>query len=167
MILDYHKIPNSPYAIVPSLDSEGADEKAPAQSAIAASPYASAFQTFPVFVKPTCDKFSRGIGISSKILSPADLEPCVARLRQQFPDQELLIEPFLSGREMSVTIVGTGVDARVIGVHEISWPKGNQWEAQDFYSFDRKYGPPEAWCKYTYPSLTDPIVMKVCVPSFC
>lgn len=165
MILDYHKIPNAPYAIVQSLDSGAADEKSPAQSAIAASPYASALQTYPMFIKPSCDSFSRGVGPSNKILSSADLEPAVARLRLQLPDQDVLIEPFLPGREMTVTIVGTGADARAVGVSELCWPKGNQWEKEDYYSFDRKFGPPEAWGNYTYPSLTDPIVTKVCIPS--
>ncbi|KAG9028699.1 hypothetical protein FS837_003803 [Tulasnella sp. UAMH 9824] len=128
MILDYHRIPNSPYAIVPSLESGSTNETSPAHSAINSSPYAHALQTYPLFVKPSCDTYSRGITSISKVLSPTDLEPAVASLRQQYPDQEVLIEPFLSGREITYTIIGTGPDARVIGGREVGWPKGNQWE---------------------------------------
>ncbi|KIO16993.1 hypothetical protein M407DRAFT_33363 [Tulasnella calospora MUT 4182] len=42
----------------------------------------------------------------------------------------------------------------------MTWPKGNQWENQDFYTFERKCGAEEAWPDYSHPSLTDPRIMK-------
>ncbi|KIO17527.1 hypothetical protein M407DRAFT_12313 [Tulasnella calospora MUT 4182] len=150
---------------VPSLDSGYSDERSPAQSAINSSPYVHALQTYPLFVKPSYDGGSRKIGTVNKVISPADLEPAVNSLRQQFPDQEVLIEPFLSSAEMTITIIGTGPGVHVIGAREMSWPKGNQWEDQDYYSFERKTGAEEAWSDYSHPSLTDPRIMKARAPS--
>ncbi|RAQ51498.1 D-alanine--D-alanine ligase [Aspergillus flavus] len=59
--------------------------------------------------------------IFNKVTEPAELESAVKKLRSIFPDQDILVEPFLSGRELSVSILGTGVQSCVVGVTGFLW----------------------------------------------
>ena len=46
-------------------------------------------------------------------------------LSKRFPTQTILVERFLEGREFTVGMLGTGPDARVIGVRELVFLKDN------------------------------------------
>ena len=76
---------------------------------------------FPLFVKPLHEGTSKGIDAASVVASEAALreriEWTVARYRQP-----ALVEAFLPGREFSVGILGTGAEAHVFGVTEITTP---------------------------------------------
>jgi D-alanine-D-alanine ligase-like ATP-grasp enzyme len=78
---------------------------------------------YPLFLKPVTEGSSKGIDGVNKVMEPADLESAVKKLRSLLPDQDILVEPFLSGREFSVSILGTGALGRVIGVTEFFWKK--------------------------------------------
>lgn len=73
---------------------------------------------FPLFVKPVAEGTSKGITADSRVCSTQELESVCVRLLEQF-GQSVLIEEFLPGREFTVGIIGTGADARVLGVMEI------------------------------------------------
>ncbi len=73
---------------------------------------------YPLFVKPLHEGTSKGINGASIVTSPEALAERVAWIAATYR-QPALIEPFLSGREFSVGILGTGARARVIGVTEI------------------------------------------------
>ena len=73
------------------------------------------FPAFPLFIKPNSEGSSKGINARSKIDSLEEIEPAISYLTSQYPEQQLLIEPFLAGRECSVGILGTGEEARVLG----------------------------------------------------
>lgn len=45
----------------------------------------------------------------------------VASMRERFPDQDILIENFLEGRDFTVLVMGTRDRARVVGVLEQVW----------------------------------------------
>lgn len=85
--------------------------------------YASHLTTYPLFVKPVADGSSRGIQPQSKVTAPSELETTVSQLCERYPDQDILIESFLAGREFTVAIVGTGSSARVVGVLEFCWDR--------------------------------------------
>ncbi|MDD3201848.1 MAG: ATP-grasp domain-containing protein [Bacteroidales bacterium] len=74
---------------------------------------------YPLFVKPIAEGTSKGIDRNSKI-------DCIEVLRERCKyildtfHQPALVEEFLSGREFTVGITGTGDEAKVIGVMEIS-----------------------------------------------
>ena len=76
---------------------------------------ASSLTTHPTFVKPAADGMSKGIHPHSKVTSLSELEAGVSLVYERYPDQCILIEPFLAGREFTVGIVGTGSSARVVG----------------------------------------------------
>lgn len=72
----------------------------------------------PLFAKPVGEGTGKGIGPTSKISDRQALgricDDLLARYRQP-----VLVETFLSGREMTVGILGTGDEARVLGTLEI------------------------------------------------
>jgi len=73
---------------------------------------------FPLFAKPVAEGTSKGITADSKIPDrPALLRTC-KDLLEQFR-QPVLVETYLSGREFTVGIVGTGGRAEVVGSMEV------------------------------------------------
>ena len=73
---------------------------------------------FPLFVKPVAEGSSKGISASSKIHTEEDLQRQCRDLLDRF-QQPVLVEPFLSGREFTVGMIGTGREAASVGVLEI------------------------------------------------
>jgi D-alanine-D-alanine ligase len=73
---------------------------------------------FPVFAKPVREGSGKGIDENSHAASGEALRRVAADLLERF-QQPVLVEEFLPGREFTVGIVGTGEDARVLGVTEI------------------------------------------------
>jgi D-alanine-D-alanine ligase len=124
MVLDYFKVPTAPYAVVQNntrLLPENPHHSRRAALSIASSPYASSLSAFPLFIKPCAEGTGKGITPSSKITNPSELETVTRDLCERFPGQDILIEPFLVGREHTVGIVGTGDEAIVIGITEASF----------------------------------------------
>ncbi len=72
----------------------------------------------PYFVKPVAEGTGKGITPASIIREKEKLAHGVAGLLQTYR-QPVLVEPYLSGREFTVGIVGTGNDARAIGSMEV------------------------------------------------
>jgi D-alanine-D-alanine ligase len=89
---------------------------------------------FPLFVKPIAEGTGKGINAESKIQNKGELVSVCSRLIMQF-NQPVLVETFLPGREFTVGIVGTGKDARDLGVLEILMKNNEQ---EDVYSFFNK-----------------------------
>lgn len=73
---------------------------------------------FPVIAKPISEGTGKGIGKDSVINDKEHLKRQVVRLLSRYR-QPVLIEGFLSGREYTAGIIGTGKDARVIGIIEV------------------------------------------------
>lgn len=89
---------------------------------------------YPLFVKPVAEGTGKGIGPDSKVRNFQELKKaCLDRL-EQF-GQPVLVETFLAGREITVGIVGTGPEARVIGMMEVIY---NQKEQSGIYSYHNK-----------------------------
>jgi len=73
---------------------------------------------YPLFVKPLAGGTSMGVSAASCVSTPSELaRVCRDLLRRM--RQPVLVETFLPGREMTVGIVGTGADARALGVLEV------------------------------------------------
>ncbi|KUJ96089.1 MAG: ATP-grasp enzyme, D-alanine-D-alanine ligase [Desulfonauticus sp. 38_4375] len=72
----------------------------------------------PYFVKPVAEGTSKGVDSSSIVKDRALLPQVVDRIIKKFK-QPALIEPYLSGREFTVGIIGTGKKARIIGTLEV------------------------------------------------
>ena len=73
---------------------------------------------YPLFVKPNADGTGKGITAKSLVHNKVELERAIDRIHAQF-NQPALVESYLSGREFTVGITGTGKHATVIGVMEI------------------------------------------------
>jgi len=73
---------------------------------------------FPLFVKPVAEGTGKGIYARSRVRNRRELEQTLMELIPAFR-QPALVETYLSGREYTVGIVGTGSDAEVLGAMEI------------------------------------------------
>lgn len=90
---------------------------------------------YPLFIKPACEGTGKGIDGTSKITSPENLSPVVARLLAAFR-QPLLVETYLPGREFTAGVVGTGEASRCVGVMEVMMKKPSDGEL--VYSYFNK-----------------------------
>ena len=73
---------------------------------------------FPLFAKPVAEGTSKGISGASKIADRQALRAVCVDLLRKFR-QPVLVETFLSGREFTVGVTGTGDAAVAVGTMEI------------------------------------------------
>jgi len=73
---------------------------------------------FPLFVKPVAEGTGKGITPRSIVRGAAELKPAVVDLLKRFA-QPVLIEPYLTGREFTVGVLGSGRAARAVAAMEI------------------------------------------------
>lgn len=72
----------------------------------------------PYFIKPVAEGTGKGISPASIIRTPALLGAACKQMITEFR-QPVIVEPFLSGREFTVAIIGTGTAAKVLGTMEV------------------------------------------------
>lgn len=72
----------------------------------------------PYFVKPVAEGTGKGISEKSIVLEPIHMAALCSELLKQYR-QPVLVERYLSGREFTVGIAGTGPDAEVLGTLEV------------------------------------------------
>ena len=89
---------------------------------------------FPVFAKPVAEGTGKGITALSKITNRQNLQKVCKHLLKTF-QQPVLIETYLLGREFTVGILGTGNDARALGVMEVILKPDAEKNA---YSYENK-----------------------------
>jgi D-alanine-D-alanine ligase len=97
-----HGIPTTPFAVVETV----------ADIAKVQLPY-------PLFAKPLAEGTGKGVDTRSRINDELSLNAVCRDLLKKFR-QPVLVETYLPGREFTVGIVGTGANARVIGVMEVA-----------------------------------------------
>lgn len=73
---------------------------------------------FPLFIKPVAEGSGKGIGARSVVNDPEELRSESISLLRTYK-QPVLVEKLLTGREFTVGILGTGKNARVVGVMEV------------------------------------------------
>lgn len=73
---------------------------------------------FPVFIKPVAEGTGKGISDKSKVNNFEELCLRVKEMLKKYK-QPVLIEEYLSGREFTTGIIGTGQNAKVWGTMEI------------------------------------------------
>ncbi len=99
-----------------------------------ASDIAGIDMPYPLFVKPVAEGTGKGISPRSIVRSKAELKPAIVELLERF-NQPVLVEPFLSGREFTVGLLGCGEGTRAIGVMEVHLLAGAE---QGLYSYFNK-----------------------------
>jgi D-alanine-D-alanine ligase len=82
------------------------------------SDLASVNLAYPLFAKPVAEGTGKGIDSRSKVNNKVELEDICVELLERFK-QPVLVEEYLPGREFTVGVVGTGENAKVVGVMEI------------------------------------------------
>ncbi|KAH9474398.1 D-alanine--D-alanine ligase [Psilocybe cubensis] len=125
MVLEHYGVPSAPYACVPPRNAWSKAAEMSVESVIQSSPHSQALKTFPLFAKPSAEGSGVGIQQANKVTDYEQLAKVVEDLSLRYPTQTILIERFLSGREFTVGILGTGSNARAIGVREIVFLKDN------------------------------------------
>lgn len=73
---------------------------------------------YPVFAKPVAEGSSKGISEASFVTNRRELAATCGELLERYR-QPVLVERFLPGRELTVGLLGTARDARVLGVMEV------------------------------------------------
>ena len=82
----------------------------------------------PLFVKPLAEGSSKGVCARSIVNNRKELLRICTKLIPDFP-AGLLIEEFLSGREVTAGVIGNGIRAQVIAVMEVVWTDRSEAEA--------------------------------------
>ena len=88
----------------------------------------------PLIVKPPHEGSTIGI---TKVNGYSEMNEAYT-LAAQF-DDEVLAEEFITGRELTVTILGTGAQARALPIIEIVAPQGNYDYQNKYFTDDTKY----------------------------
>ena len=76
--------------------------------------------TFPLFIKPISEGTGKGISSESIVWNTRNVQSHCINLLNTY-GQPVLVEKYLSGKEYTVGILGTGMNAKVIGVLEIEF----------------------------------------------
>jgi len=98
-----HGLPTAPFAVV------GSPEEARAVDL-----------PVPLFLKPLAEGSSKGVNQRSLVRRHDELIAACRAMLEQYR-QPVLVEAFLSGREVTVGVLGHGTTARVLGVMEVSF----------------------------------------------
>jgi D-alanine-D-alanine ligase len=75
-------------------------------------------EKFPLIVKPACEDCSLGISEKSVVNNPRQLKKQTDFLRKKY-DEEVLVEEYIDGRELNVTVMGNGDKAEALPISEI------------------------------------------------
>ena len=134
MVLEHFGIRTAPFAIIPAhplVDDILSTKDHMIQRVVENSRHAVGLQQYPLFAKPIGEGTSKGILQCNKITKPEDLKTTVGTLSVLYGNQDILLESFLSGREITVGILGTGEDAKVIGANEYIYKRSPQTQDGD------------------------------------
>lgn len=108
---------------------------------------------FPLFAKPVAEGTGKGVTAASKMRNQHELRHVCLKLLATY-HQPVLVETFLPGREFTVGVLGTGQEARAIGVMEVIL---NDQAEPDVYSYVNK----EHWERLVeYRLATDAMAQK-------
>jgi len=91
---------------------------------------------YPLFAKPVAEGTGKGISGSSRTESKSELVELCARLLRLF-EQPVLVETYMPGREFTVGITGTGMEATAIGVIEVVLRKEAESHAYSYVNKQR------------------------------
>jgi D-alanine-D-alanine ligase len=89
---------------------------------------------YPLFAKPVAEGTSKGIDQNCRVDNSRQLEKICEDLLARFK-QPVIVEEFLPGREFTVALLGTGDDAYVLGIMEITMADGRK---EAIYSYTVK-----------------------------
>ena len=169
MVLEHFGITTAPFAVISRYPRAGlvAPTSERVELALETSRHGPELRKYPLFAKPIGEGTSKGILGSSKIKRPDDLTSTLDQLEAVYGGQDVLLETFLSGREITVGIVGTGEDSKVIGANEYVYKDCRTFgggRVIDFASDDVKNAPMDGKGHMDVVSadLSDPQIRSAC-----
>jgi len=86
---------------------------------------------FPLFVKPVAEGSSKGVNAKSLVRNRKELREICAHVLETY-HQPALVETYLSGREFTVGLLGSGRASRVLGVMEVLSVAGGDTSAYTY-----------------------------------
>jgi D-alanine-D-alanine ligase len=110
----------------------------------------------PLIVKPPLEGSTIGI---TKVEKAEALKAAVDLATQY--DKVVLAEEFVTGRELTVTILGTGDSARALPIVEIVAPQGNYDYQNKYFTDDTKY-----YCPAQLDEATTAHIQRIAVDAF-
>jgi D-alanine-D-alanine ligase len=110
---------------------------------------------WPLFVKPLAEGTAKGIGPRSRVENVRELREQARHILERYR-QPALVEPYLPGREVTVGILGTGRDARVLGTLEVRLNAGAEPYAYTYVNKERC----EELCEYVLAQPADAAVVE-------
>jgi D-alanine-D-alanine ligase len=110
----------------------------------------------PVIVKPPLEGSTIGI---TKVATEAELQPAYALAAGY--DKTVLVEEFVTGREFTVAILGTGDTARALPIVEIVAPQGNYDYQNKYFTDDTKY-----FCPASLDAATAAEIQRIAVEAY-
>jgi len=90
---------------------------------------------YPLFVKPLAEGTGKGISKKSVINTFEELKELCTELIDKYK-QPVLVEEFLPGREFTVGIVGTGDEAKSVGVMEVILNRNAEQQVYSYFNKD-------------------------------
>ena len=94
--------------------------------------------SFPLMVKPACEDASIGITSGSVVKEPGALRRQVDHLLERY-GPPVLVEEYIHGRELNVSIIGSGDEARVLPISEILFTGPAREGEPDIVDFEAKW----------------------------
>jgi D-alanine-D-alanine ligase len=91
---------------------------------------------YPLFAKPIAEGTGKGVGPRSRVADAAGLAEVCAELLARYR-QPVLVETYLPGREFTVGVLGSGEEARALGVLEIELLEGAEPLAYSYLNKER------------------------------
>jgi D-alanine-D-alanine ligase len=110
----------------------------------------------PYFIKPVAEGTGKGVSPHSILHHHRDLASACAAMRHTY-NQPVLVERYLSGREFTVGIIGTGTDSEVLGTIEVILLDGAE---AGVYSYVNKERCEELVEYRSVRSLEEPLIHK-------
>lgn len=108
----------------------------------------------PLFAKPVAEGTGKGVTPASIVRRREDLEPLCRDLLERY-GQPVLVETLLPGRELTVSLWGTGPEAEVIGTLDVVLLPGAE---EEVYSYVNKERCEELVDYRLAPAAGDPVV---------
>ena len=92
---------------------------------------------YPLFAKPIAEGTGKGINPNSRITKLSELKTVCLEKLIQFK-QPVLVETFLPCREFTVGIIGTGDEAKAVGLMEVTFKENKIKKEAQIYSYHSK-----------------------------
>ncbi|KAL4888275.1 D-alanine--D-alanine ligase [Aspergillus ambiguus] len=119
MILEHYGVPTAPFAVIHS--HQGKSMLSSERDLLEGSHHERTLD-YPLFVKPLAEGSSSGITGMNKVHNASELRDVIAKIYASAPtSQDILVEKFLSGREFTIAVMGTGERSWVLGADEFVW----------------------------------------------